>query len=88
MLADRSMLSYERLHPGADSDRYKQLHPNSRWSLGTLIKNRRKGFRAERNRNSIRRPSESTNLNPWGSQKLNHQPKNIYWLYPGLPTHI
>ena len=24
MLADRSMLSSERLHPGADSDRYRQ----------------------------------------------------------------
>ena len=26
----------------------------------------------------IGRPTESTNLDPWGSQRLNHQPKNIH----------
>ena len=37
MLADRSMLSSERLHPAADSDRYRHPQPNSGWSLGTLM---------------------------------------------------
>jgi hypothetical protein len=32
------------------------------------------------NRNSTKRPKESTNLNPWGPQSLNHQPKNIHGL--------
>jgi hypothetical protein len=31
-------------------------------------------------RSSIRRPTESANLDPWGSQSLNHQPKNIHRL--------
>jgi hypothetical protein len=34
----------------------------------------------ERNRNSTRRPTDSSNLYPWGSQSLNLQPKDI----PGL----
>jgi hypothetical protein len=36
------------------------------------------------------RATESTYLDPWGSQKLNHQPKNIYGLDLGLLsyTHI
>ena len=37
MLADRSMVSSERLHPRADSDKYEHPQPNSRWSLGTLM---------------------------------------------------
>ena len=36
-------------------------------------------------RNSTRRPTESTNLEPWGSQILNHQPQNIHRLDLGLP---
>jgi hypothetical protein len=40
MLVDRSLLwlSSERLYPPADSDRCGHPFPNSRWSLGTLIK--------------------------------------------------
>ena len=39
MFADRSLawLSSERLHPAADSDRYRHPQPNSGWSLGTLM---------------------------------------------------
>jgi hypothetical protein len=33
-------------------------------------------------------PTESTNLDPWGSQSLNHQPKNIHGLNLGLPFHM
>jgi hypothetical protein len=39
-------------------------------------------------KNSTRRPTESTNLDPWGSQRLNQQPKNIHGLDLGLPTHM
>jgi hypothetical protein len=35
MLADRNMLSSERLHLAADSDRYRYLQSNS--GLGTLM---------------------------------------------------
>ena len=38
-------------------------------------------------RNSTGRPTKSTNLDPWGSHSLNHQPENIHRLNPGLPTH-
>jgi hypothetical protein len=37
MLTDRNMLSSERLHPGADSNRYRHPQPNSEWSLETLM---------------------------------------------------
>jgi hypothetical protein len=39
MLANRSMLSHERLYPATDSDRYRHPQPNSGWSLW---KNKRK----------------------------------------------
>ena len=39
-------------------------------------------------RNSTGRQTESTNLDPWGSQSLNHQPKNTYGLDLGLPTFM
>jgi hypothetical protein len=38
-------------------------------------------------KNSTERPTESTNLDPGGSQKLNNQAKNILGLNLGLP-HI
>jgi hypothetical protein len=37
-------------------------------------------------RNSTGRPTKSTNLDPWGSQSLNHQPKNMLRLDLGLST--
>ena len=39
-------------------------------------------------RNTTGRPTESLNLDPWGSQSLNHQPKNIHGLDLGLPAHM
>ena len=42
----------------------------------------------EGDRNSTGRQTELTNLDPWGSQRLNHQPKNIHRLDLGLPAHI
>jgi hypothetical protein len=42
----------------------------------------------EGNRNSIGRPRESTSLDPWGSQRLNQQPKSIQWQELGLPAHM
>jgi hypothetical protein len=38
------------------------------------------------NRNFTRRPTESTNLDPWNSQRRNHQPKSIHGLDLG-PFH-
>jgi hypothetical protein len=40
----------------------------------------------EGDRNSTGRPTESTNLDPLGSQSLNHQPKNIVRDL-GFPAH-
>jgi hypothetical protein len=37
--------------------------------------------------NSIERPTASTNLDPWRSQSLNHQPKSIHGPRPPS-THV
>ena len=42
----------------------------------------------EKDTDSTKRPTESTNLNPWGSHSQNHQPKNIHWLDLGIPTNM
>ena len=39
-------------------------------------------------KNCTRRPTESTNLNPWVSQSLSHQTKNIHGLDLGLSAHM
>jgi hypothetical protein len=39
-------------------------------------------------RNSTKRPTESTNLDLWGSQSLKHQPKSMHNLDLGLPPYI
>lgn len=39
-------------------------------------------------RNSTGRPTESPNLDAWGSQRLNHQPRNMYQLDLGLPADM
>ncbi|XP_076783213.1 uncharacterized protein LOC143440362 isoform X1 [Arvicanthis niloticus] len=53
-----------------DTDTHSQTVDGA-WGL--LWKNRRKDCSPERNRNSTGRPTESANLDPWGSQRLNHQ---------------
>ena len=42
----------------------------------------------EGDRNSIGRPTESTNMDPWGSQRLDRQPKNIPRLALGSCTYV
>ena len=77
MLANRSMLSSERWHPVVDSDRYRYPQPNSGWSLGTLMEEWEEGLWAQK---LHRKNDESTNLDPWGSQGLNHKPQTyIGW---------
>ena len=44
MLADRSKLSSERLHPAADSDRYRHSQSNSGWSLEILMEEQEEGL--------------------------------------------
>ena len=39
-------------------------------------------------RNSAGRATESTNLDPWVSQSLNHQPKNVHRLNLGLLSNV
>jgi hypothetical protein len=39
-------------------------------------------------RNSTGRPTDSTNPDPWSTQNLNHQLKNIHGLDLGLPAHM
>jgi hypothetical protein len=87
MLANRypARLSSGRLHPASDSDRCRDLHPNSGWNFGDpfgRVRGRIKG--REGDRNSTRRPTESTNLDPLGSLRLNYQPQSIPGLGIGL----
>jgi hypothetical protein len=60
------------------------------WEL--LWKNWRKDCKPPKgDRNTTGRPTESTNMDPWGSQSLNHQPaKEHKWagLDLGIPTHM
>jgi hypothetical protein len=71
---------------GSDSDRCRYSQPNSGCNVETHggIGGR---IGTEGDKNSKGRPRESNNLDPWGSQRLNHQPKNIHRLDLGLP-HI
>ena len=75
MLADRSLLSSERLHPAADSDRYRHPQPNKWIEVGDSygrIGGRIVGPKGDRN--STGRITGSTSLDQWGSLSLNHQP--------------
>jgi hypothetical protein len=46
MLANRSKLSSERLHPEADSDRHRHPQSNRGWNLGTLMEEEEEGLLA------------------------------------------
>jgi hypothetical protein len=57
-----------------EADTHSQIVDGAR---GLLWKNRRKDCSPEGDRNSTGRP---TNQDPWGSQRLNPQPKSIHGL--------
>jgi hypothetical protein len=38
--------------------------------------------------NGIGRPTDSANMDPWSSQSLKQQPKNIHRLAVGLPEYM
>jgi hypothetical protein len=42
----------------------------------------------EDDRNSTEGPTESTNLDTWGSQRLKNQSKNIHGLDLDIPAHM
>jgi hypothetical protein len=85
---ESNMLSSERLNSADDSDRCRYPQTNSGWGWGLLWKNRRKNCGLEGNRNFTRRQTEPINLEPWGSQRLSHQPKSIHQLDLGPLTHM
>jgi hypothetical protein len=68
-----------------DTDTYSQTVDGA-WGL--LGMNRKKDCSPEGDNNFTGHPTESTNWDPWGSQSLNHQPKNVNELILGLPTHM
>ena len=78
-------MSSDRLHAAADSVKYRHPQKTGDGVWGLLWKNRRKDCGPKGNRNSKGRP---TDLDPWGSQSLNYQPKNIHRLNLGLPAQI
>ena len=72
MLADRSMLCYERVHRAVNSDRYRD--PQLVDGACRLIwKNRRKDCSPKGDRNSTERPTEINNLGPLDSQPVPSQ---------------
>ena len=74
MLADRSLawLSLESHYLAANLDRCRDPHPSRGWRLGPILEVFREGLRDPKgDRNNAGRPTESTNLNPWGSQSWN-----------------
>jgi hypothetical protein len=73
MLSDRIKLSSERLHPAADSD--TDTHSQTVVEFGDSYGIGGRFAGPEGDRNSTERPTESSNLDPWGSGSLNHQPK-------------
>ena len=80
MLAVRNLawLSSKRLHPAADGNRCKDPQSNARQTLGSLMEDLEEGLKNPKwERDSSKRPTESTDLALWGSQRLNHQPKSI-----------
>jgi hypothetical protein len=87
MLADRSMLSLRGFTPHLTKINI-DTHSQQRMELGGSYKRIRRRIAGPKgDRNSTERPTESTNLDPWVSQRLNHQPKNIHRLDLGFP-HI
>lgn len=76
-------MSSERIHSAADSDTYTQSQTvGGAWGL--IWKKRRKECGPWKGQKLPRKPNESTNLDPWGFQKLSHQPKSI----PSLLAHM
>jgi hypothetical protein len=53
-----------------------------------LWKTRRKYYSPQEDRNATGRPTESINLDPWGSQSLDHQLKNISGLDLGPCIYV
>jgi hypothetical protein len=89
ILADRSMCSSERLNLLTESRQIQT--PTAKQSTELGYSYERIGGRitgSVGDRNSTGRPAESTNLDPWGFQRLIHQAKNIYRLDLGIHTHI
>jgi hypothetical protein len=75
---DRCMLFSDRFYPAANSDRYTAKEWMELEDSYGRIGGRTAGL--EGDRNSTGKPTESNNLDPCGSQSLNHQPKNIHRL--------
>jgi len=88
MLADRSLAWLSSEKHVADTDRCRDPQQNSGWSSGSLKEEMGEGLRGpEGDRKSIGRPTMSTNLDPWCSQRPNHQPKSIQELDLSPPIH-
>jgi hypothetical protein len=77
MVADRSLarLSPERLHPAAD---FKGMQRPTTKHWAEVWDSYRRIEHLEGDRISTGRPTESTNLDSWGSQRQNHHPKIMY----------
>jgi len=73
--------------PPSSGLKQMQIPTDKHWSLGALMEVRGMIEGPEGDRNPRGKLTESTNLDSWGSQRLNHQPKTICKLDLCLP-HI
>ena len=89
MLPDRNLVKLfsKKLHPAANGKRCRDSHPNIRRSWEDY---RRIGRteEPEEDMDSTRRPTELTNLNPWGLPETEPPTKEHTWAGPRPPTHM
>jgi hypothetical protein len=78
MLADKSMLPSERLHPVSDSDRYTHQQPNSVWGLVSPFEK----FQPNLDKSSTGKPAGSTNPKPLGLSESELPTENHLWAGP------
>ena len=65
----------------------KQYHSKNFQVEFIFYKDLEEGSQVPKGIGTPQEPTDSTTLDPWGSQSLNHQPKNIDGLDLGLSAH-
>jgi hypothetical protein len=88
MLADRIKLSFERLHPVADSDRYRHPQSNTEWSLGTLMEGQEEGLWDTKGIETPQEDQPSQLTWTLGLSKSEPPTKGHTQTGPRPPTHI
>ena len=75
-----------RLHPAVEGGRCKDPQPHIRLSSGSLVEERDRSEPVRRD--TSRRPTESTNLGPWGLTEPQPPSRELAGAGPRSPTHL